>query len=105
MMKDQYANYVVQKMFDVADIQQRKKLVQYIRPHIQTLRKYTYGKHIISQLLRKGIRSIAYSILDICFSQAGEILPEIKPSDCQRIRSAGQWNVTRSGNALDMRWT
>lgn len=50
MMKDQYANYVVQKMFDVADIQQRKKLVQYIRPHIQTLRKYTYGKHIITKL-------------------------------------------------------
>jgi pumilio RNA-binding family len=50
MMKDQFANYVVQKMFDVADIQQRKKLVQYIRPHIQTLRKYTYGKHIITKL-------------------------------------------------------
>jgi len=37
-------------MFDVADLQQRKKLVQYIRPHITALKKYTYGKHIITKL-------------------------------------------------------
>uniref|UniRef100_A0A915KMX1 PUM-HD domain-containing protein n=1 Tax=Romanomermis culicivorax TaxID=13658 RepID=A0A915KMX1_ROMCU len=47
MMKDQYANYVVQKMLDVAEPTQRKKLMQSIRPHVQALRKFTYGKHII----------------------------------------------------------
>lgn len=50
MMKDQYANYVVQKMLDVAEPSQRKKLMQSIRPHVQQLRKYTYGKHIISKM-------------------------------------------------------
>lgn len=50
MMKDQYANYVVQKMLDVAEPAQRKKLMQSIRPHVQALRKYTYGKHIITKL-------------------------------------------------------
>ncbi|CAC5413715.1 PUM [Mytilus coruscus] len=50
MMKDQFANYVVQKMIDVAEPQQRKILMHKIRPHIATLRKYTYGKHILAKL-------------------------------------------------------
>lgn len=50
MMKDQYANYVVQKMIDVAEPAQRKVLMHKIRPHIGSLRKYTYGKHIIAKL-------------------------------------------------------
>ena len=49
-MKDQYANYVVQKMIDVAEPQQRKILMHKIRPHLAGLRKYTYGKHIIVKL-------------------------------------------------------
>ncbi|ORZ09900.1 armadillo-type protein [Absidia repens] len=47
MMKDQYANYVVQKMLDVVDDDQRELLVNKIRPHLQSLKKYTYGKHLI----------------------------------------------------------
>ncbi|XP_060709719.1 pumilio homolog 2-like isoform X5 [Hemiscyllium ocellatum] len=50
MMKDQYANYVVQKMIDVAEPAQRKIIMHKIRPHITTLRKYTYGKHILAKL-------------------------------------------------------
>ncbi|MGH0133096.1 UNVERIFIED_CONTAM: hypothetical protein FKN15_046017 [Acipenser sinensis] len=50
MMKDQYANYVVQKMIDVAEPTQRKIVMHKIRPHIATLRKYTYGKHILAKL-------------------------------------------------------
>ncbi|KAK1170331.1 hypothetical protein AOXY_G7153 [Acipenser oxyrinchus oxyrinchus] len=55
MMKDQYANYVVQKMIDMAEPAQRKIImhkvgINYIRPHIATLRKYTYGKHILAKL-------------------------------------------------------
>ncbi|XP_072765352.1 maternal protein pumilio isoform X5 [Anoplolepis gracilipes] len=50
MMKDQYANYVVQKMIDVAEPAQRKILMHKIRPHLGSLRKYTYGKHIIVKL-------------------------------------------------------
>ncbi|CDW53657.1 Maternal protein pumilio [Trichuris trichiura] len=50
MMKDQFANYVVQKLLDVADPQQRKKLMQSIRPHVSSLRKFSYGKHIVSKL-------------------------------------------------------
>lgn len=50
MMKDQYANYVVQKMIDVSEPTQLKKLMNKIRPHMAALRKYTYGKHINAKL-------------------------------------------------------
>ncbi|XP_026147326.1 pumilio homolog 2 isoform X7 [Carassius auratus] len=50
MMKDQYANYVVQRMIDMAEPAQRKIIMHKIRPHIATLRKYTYGKHILAKL-------------------------------------------------------
>jgi len=50
MMKDQYANYVVQKIIDVVDDEQRRLLIQKIKPHIPSLKKYTYGKHIIARL-------------------------------------------------------
>ncbi|KAK9869457.1 hypothetical protein WA026_003211 [Henosepilachna vigintioctopunctata] len=50
MMKDQYANYVVQKMIDVSEPTQRKVLMHKIRPHLNSLKKYTYGKHIIAKL-------------------------------------------------------
>lgn len=50
MMRDQYANYVVQKMIDTCEHAQRKVLMHKIRGHIAALRKYTYGKHIIAKL-------------------------------------------------------
>jgi pumilio RNA-binding family len=37
-------------MIDVAEPNQRKILLQKVRPHIQSLRKFTYGKHIITKL-------------------------------------------------------
>jgi len=50
MMKDQYANYVVQKIIDLADEAQRRQIIDHIKPHIATLRRYTYGKHIIARI-------------------------------------------------------
>ncbi|KAG0200303.1 mRNA binding protein puf3 [Mortierella sp. GBA30] len=52
MMKDQFANYVVQKMLDVVDGEQRDVLVTKIKPHLTSLKKYTYGKHLISKVER-----------------------------------------------------
>ncbi|KAI9314764.1 armadillo-type protein [Dichotomocladium elegans] len=50
MMKDQYANYVVQKMFDVVDDDQRGLLVARIRPHLQSLKRFTYGRHLLMKV-------------------------------------------------------
>ncbi|KAF8109688.1 hypothetical protein N665_0093s0041 [Sinapis alba] len=49
MMKDQYANYVVQKVLEISKDQQREILVQRMKMHLQSLRKYTYGKHIVAR--------------------------------------------------------
>lgn len=57
MMKDQYANYVVQKMIEVAEPPQRKLLLHKIRPHVPSLRKYTYGKHILAKLEKYLLKS------------------------------------------------
>uniref|UniRef100_A0A8R1HR76 PUM-HD domain-containing protein n=1 Tax=Caenorhabditis japonica TaxID=281687 RepID=A0A8R1HR76_CAEJA len=50
MMKDQYANYVVQKMFDQVTMEQRRELILAVRPHIPILREYPHGKHILAKL-------------------------------------------------------
>ncbi|KAI9350504.1 armadillo-type protein [Zopfochytrium polystomum] len=50
MMKDQFANYVIQKMLDVVDGDQRELLLQKIKPHLSSLKKYTYGKHLITKV-------------------------------------------------------
>ena len=50
MMKDQYANYVIQKLLEISDPQQRDMLIAKIRPHFSSLRKFTYGKHIIAKI-------------------------------------------------------
>lgn len=50
MMKDQFANYVVQKMLEIVDGEQREMLLTSIKPQLPNLRKYTYGKHILSKV-------------------------------------------------------
>ena len=47
-MKDQFANYVIQKLLDVTSGEQRANLVSKITPHLQALKKYSYGKHLAS---------------------------------------------------------
>ncbi|XP_011047948.1 PREDICTED: pumilio homolog 6, chloroplastic-like isoform X1 [Populus euphratica] len=49
MMKDQYANYVVQKILDTCTDIQRAMLLNRIRTHVHALKKYTYGKHIVAR--------------------------------------------------------
>ena len=49
MMKDQYANYVVQKILDTCTDIQRATLLNRIRTHVNALKKYTYGKHIVAR--------------------------------------------------------
>ncbi|KAF3777613.1 Pumilio-like protein 3 [Nymphaea thermarum] len=46
MMKDQFANYVVQKVIDTYDDQQREFILSRIKVHLNALKRYTYGKHL-----------------------------------------------------------
>ena len=74
MMKDQFANYVVQKMIDVAEPPQRKVLMHKIRPHIATLRKYTYGKHILAKLEKFFMKNSPDMTLCKLFSWKGFLM-------------------------------
>ena len=49
-MKDQFANYVVQKVLETCNDQQRDMLLGRIRVHLHALKKYTYGKHIVARV-------------------------------------------------------
>jgi hypothetical protein len=50
MMKDQYANYVVQKMLDISQGPQRDAMLARIRQYTPMLRKFMHGKHIIARI-------------------------------------------------------
>lgn len=73
MMKDQFANYVVQKVLETCSDSQREILLGRIRIHLHALKKYTYGKHIAArfeQLFGEGTRFslIMLWIMDISLS-------------------------------------
>nr|GMC48020.1 pumilio homolog 2-like [Ipomoea batatas] len=50
MMKDQFANYVVQKVLETCSDQQRELILSRIKVHLNALKKYTYGKHIVARV-------------------------------------------------------
>lgn len=51
MVRDPYANYVVQTSLDVApDGEERQKLLSVLNSNSEKLRSYTYAKHIVAKL-------------------------------------------------------
>ncbi|XP_071700732.1 pumilio homolog 2-like isoform X2 [Rutidosis leptorrhynchoides] len=50
MMKDQFANYVVQKVLETCSDQVREYILSRIKVHLNALKKYTYGKHIVARV-------------------------------------------------------
>ncbi|KAL3523488.1 hypothetical protein ACH5RR_016322 [Cinchona calisaya] len=64
MMKDPFGNYVVQKVLETCDDQSRELIVSRIKVHLNALKKYTYGKHIvlrIEKLIATGERHMGVS--------------------------------------------
>ncbi|KAI3772155.1 hypothetical protein L6452_03332 [Arctium lappa] len=49
MVKDQFANYVIQKVLQTCTGEQREVLLGRIKIHLNSLKKYTYGKHIVTR--------------------------------------------------------
>ena len=75
-MKDQYANYVVQKVLETCDDEQREMLLSRIRVHLHALKKYTYGKHIVARvekLVAAGGKTLLPFFLDT---------PELERKSC-----------------------
>lgn len=49
MMKDQFGNYVVQKIFDMGNDEQKDIVVKCIQVHLSALKKFPYAKHIVAR--------------------------------------------------------
>ncbi|XP_038690451.1 pumilio homolog 4 [Tripterygium wilfordii] len=61
MMKDPFGNYVVQKVLETCDDQSLELILSRIKVHLNALKRYTYGKHIVSRvekLIATGERRI-----------------------------------------------
>jgi hypothetical protein len=59
MMRDQFGNYVVQKLLEVCNEDQRERLLEQLRVQLPYLKRLTYGKHIVARvekLLCSGAR-------------------------------------------------
>ena len=50
MMKDPFGNYVVQKVLETCNDESLELLLSRIKVHLNTLKRYTYGKHIVSRI-------------------------------------------------------
>ncbi|XP_021897852.1 LOW QUALITY PROTEIN: pumilio homolog 4-like [Carica papaya] len=64
MMKDAFGNYVVQKVLETCDDQKLELILSRIKVHLTALKRYTYGKHIVSRvekLITTGERRIGLS--------------------------------------------
>lgn len=60
MMKDQFANYVIQKVLETSNEKQRKILLSLIRVHLDALKKYTYGKHIVVRFEQLSVEGAVF---------------------------------------------
>ncbi|PON41716.1 Coatomer beta subunit [Trema orientale] len=64
MMKDPFGNYVVQKVLETCSDESLELILSRIKVHLNGLKRYTYGKHIVSRvekLIATGERRISMS--------------------------------------------
>lgn len=66
-MKDQFANYVVQKVLETCDDQQLELILNRIKVHLNALKKYTYGKHIVARVEKLVAAGGIFSISNLLF--------------------------------------
>ncbi|KAK9049107.1 hypothetical protein SSX86_031927 [Deinandra increscens subsp. villosa] len=64
MMEDHFGNYVVQKVLETCENQNREFFLSRIKIRLAALKRYTFGKHIVSRvekLITSGERHVASS--------------------------------------------
>ena len=50
LMKDQFGNYVVQRVLQTCDDKYLEMILSSIKVHLNELKNYTYGKHIVARV-------------------------------------------------------
>lgn len=87
-MKDQFANYVVQKVLETCDDQQLELILNRIKVHLNALKKYTYGKHIVARVEKLVAAGGTVSFLFcLCFQFCSlpVFVPEMQTSYALRL--------------------
>lgn len=102
MMKDQYANYVVQKMIDVSEPTQLKKLMNKIRPHMIALRKYTYGKHINAKLEKFFMKASAPVTQTITTTTSGVVTSTITSSQSATVTTISASTTSTNNESMEI---
>jgi hypothetical protein len=55
MMRDRYANYIVQRTIELSEGEQKDQLYSRLKDQVPSLRRFTYGKHIINSMAKIGV--------------------------------------------------
>lgn len=100
MMKDQYANYVIQKMIDCANSNQRAFMLDKVRTYSGNLKKYTHGKHLINKLDRYLYSSTSATMGSFKASNATNVATNNNSSDCGEFNDNNQSKTSISLNKV-----
>ena len=82
-MKDQFGNYVVQKVLETCDDQNLELILSRIKVHLNTLKRYTYGKHIVSRVEKLIATGGKYPFISLKISIYIYFLASLISHSCQ----------------------
>ena len=71
-MKDQFGNYVVQRVLQTCDDKYLEMILSSIKVHLNELKNYTYGKHIVARV-EKLIITGGKQTSNLCIPRCGFI--------------------------------
>ncbi|KAF9978557.1 hypothetical protein BGZ65_006949, partial [Modicella reniformis] len=101
LLRDSYANYVVQTALDFADPIQRAQLVECIRPLLPAIRNTPYGKRIQSKLHRDQLSPVN-QLAHLNMNSMGGIGPGMGPGMGGMNGMTGMGNMGAMGNMNTM---
>ena len=55
LMKDPYANFVVQRAFDASEGDLRRQIIREVQDRAEILSRFTYGRHILSHVNKSDV--------------------------------------------------
>ncbi|KAF9438305.1 hypothetical protein BGZ76_008693 [Entomortierella beljakovae] len=101
LLRDSYANYVVQTALEFADPIQRAQLVECIRPLLPAIRNTPYGKRIQSKLHRDQMSSVS-QLNHINMSTMGVMGPMNNMNNMSGLNGMGNMGNMGSMNGMGM---
>lgn len=99
MMKDPFGNYVVQKVLESCDDHSLELILSRIRVHLNSLKRYTYGKHIVSRvekLITTGGEEFFSMLITLDFYRSVDVTHHAKLVPCLQKGELGSHRLLLS---------